>query len=125
MSNFLSRLVSPTAFLYLYIVFTQIAHGFYSARDIEPPPAFTLIFSAGLLWIVGWWVLRDSRKRSVPWVYDIGFFLVVAWPVIMPYYLLKTRGAKGLLLILAFVGTYLAAFAVGMAFVLLFVHSPG
>ena len=122
MSNLLSQLISPAVLLYSYLILTQIAQGIYFASGFELPPAFRLVYSAGLLWIVGWWLLRDSRKRGVAWVYDIGFFLSIAWPLIMPYYLLKTRGAaKGLLLILAFVGTYIAASVVGMAFYLLLV----
>ena len=119
MSNFLPRLVSPTTLLYVYVAVTQFAHGIYLASQIEPPPTFTLIDFVGLLWLVGWWLLIDSRKRGVAWVYDIGFFLSIAWPFIMLYYLLKTRGAKGLLLILAFVSIYIGAGLVGMAFYLL------
>jgi hypothetical protein len=43
----------------------------------------------------------------------------------MPYYLLKTRRAKGLLLILAFASIYIAAVAVGMALYLLLALSTG
>jgi hypothetical protein len=114
MSSFIQRLASPAALLYIFIILTQIPQGFYSAGQIEPPPAFTLIFSAGLLWIVGWWLLTDSRKRDIPWIFDIGFFLSIAWPFVIPYYLLKTRGSKGLLLILAFISTYIAALVVGI-----------
>src|SRR5258705_5250399 len=121
MSNFLPQLVSPAVLLYSYLILTQIAQGIYFAGEFELPPAFRLLYSVGLLWIVGWWLLRVSRKRGVAWVYDIGFFLSIAWHLIMPYYLVKTRGAKGLLLILAFVGTYIAASLIGMAFYLLLV----
>jgi hypothetical protein len=48
------------------------------------------------------------------WVYDLGFFLCIAWPLIMPYYLFKTRGAKGLLVILAFIGAYVGAAILGI-----------
>jgi hypothetical protein len=126
MNNLLSRLVSPTALVYVYVILTQFAHGIYFGSELGPPPAVTLIDTVGLLWLVGWWLLRDSRKRGVAWVYDMGFFLSIAWPLIMPYYLLKTRGAaKGLLLIFAFVGTFIAAFVVGMAFYLLLAASTG
>ena len=125
MSNFLRKLVSPTALLYIYVTLTQIAHGIYLASEVEPPPAFTLIDYVGLLWILGWWLLADSRKRGIAWVYDMGLFLSIAWPFIMPYYLLKTRGAKGLLLILAFGSIYIAAMVVGMAFYLLLAPSSG
>jgi hypothetical protein len=123
MSKFFSSLLSPTALLYIYLGLMQTAQGVYATGEFEPPPAFSLVYSAGLLWIVGWWLLTDSRRRDIPWVYDIGLYLTIAWWFIMPYYLLKTRGAKGLLLILAFVGTYMAASVVGMSLYLLFTLS--
>jgi hypothetical protein len=113
MGKFLSRLGSPAALLYLFLVVTQTANGFYLAGEAEPPPAFTLLYALGLLWAVGWWLRRDSMKRGVGWVFDMGLFLYVAWPFVMPYYLLKSRGVKGLLPILAFIGAYVGALVAG------------
>ena len=110
-----SKLVSPAVLLYLYVGLMQLANGIYLAARIEPPPGFNLVDFFGLLWILGWWLLTDSRKRGLAWVYDIGFFLTIAWPFIMPYYLFKTRGARGLLSILAFIGVYVGGFVVGVA----------
>jgi hypothetical protein len=45
---------------------------------------------------------------------DLGFFLYLAWPVVMPYYLVKTRGAKGLLIMLGFVAAYVGAAIIGI-----------
>ena len=115
MINFLAKLLSPTALLYIYVAFTAIAQGAYFASGIEEPPGFTVIVPLGYLWIVGWWLMKDSRKRGVAWVYDMGLFLNIAWPFLMPYYLVKTRGAKGLLVIVAFVGAFIAAFGLGAA----------
>ena len=115
MSNFLSKLASPTALLYIFLTVTQIISGVYLASELEPPPSFTLLYALGFLWVIGWWLLRDSRERSVEWVLDMGLFLYIAWPLIMPYYLLKTRGVKGLLVILGFIGVYLGALVAGVA----------
>ncbi|HKO96562.1 MAG TPA: hypothetical protein VJU86_06210 [Pyrinomonadaceae bacterium] len=114
MATSLSRIASPTTLLYLFVVITQIGFGLYYGLQVEPPPGFTLIYTLGLLWIMGWWLRSDSRKRGVAWVYDMGFFLVIAWPFIMPYYMVKTRGAKGSLAILAFVVAYLGALIIGV-----------
>jgi hypothetical protein len=114
MSRFLSKLGTPTGLLYIFTVLTQLASGIYLAGEREPPPAFSLMYTLGFLWIIGWWLLRDSRLRSVGWVYDIGLFLYIAWPFIMLYYLLKTRGAQGLLVILAFAGMCAGAILAGM-----------
>jgi len=45
----------------------------------------------------------------------MGLFLYVAWPFILPYYLVKSRGRKGLLAILCFVAVYIGATLVGVA----------
>jgi hypothetical protein len=71
-------------------------------------------FIGGFLWAVGWWLRTDCRKRNVAVVYDLGLFLYLAWPIVMPYYLVKTRGAKGLLLILSFIVAYAGAAMLGI-----------
>src|ERR1041384_670634 len=115
MSTVLSRrILSPTVFLYSFVIIWGIAGAFYSAHQIEPPPLFLLLRWVGFLWVMGWWLRTDSRKCAVASVYDMGFFLYIAWPVVMPYYLLKTRGTKGLLFILAFIGTLVGGVILGL-----------
>jgi hypothetical protein len=113
MTKPLSRVTSPTALLYIFLVVTQIIGGVYLSRAAELPPAYTFLYPLGLLWSVGWWMQKDSRKHGVAWVYDMGLFLYIAWPFIMPYYLFQTRGVKAFLTILIFGGVYLGAVAVG------------
>jgi len=104
MSKLLSLVASPTALLYLFVTAAEVVSGFYLAGDLEPPPAFSLLYVLGFLWVMGWWLLNDSQRRGIGRVLDIGLFLYIAWPLIMPYYLLKTGGAIGLLAITAFTG---------------------
>lgn len=125
MSNFFSQLLSPTGLLYIFLTLSQIAQGVYWAGGIEPPPGFLLIYAAGFLWFVGWWLLQDSQKRGITQVYDIGYFLYVAWWLIMPHYLLKTRGAKGLLLIFVFTAIYFGMLLAGMGLYLVLAPSTG
>ena len=110
---------SPAPFLYTFVVITQFAYGAYVGAQLEFPEGVTLISAFGILWAVGWWLRSDSRRRGVLSVYDLGFFLYLAWPLIMPSYLVKTRGAKGLLVILGFVVAYVGAGIIGMIFSLL------
>lgn len=113
MGNFLPRISTPTLLLYLFVIAAQVVTGVYLAREAEPPPAFTVLYPLGLLWVVGRWLRDDSRRRGVAWVFDMGLFLYIAWPLFMPYYLLKTRGAKGLLVILGFAVAYVGALLAG------------
>lgn len=90
-----------------------LSHGLYSAKGLQPSGAFLLIYVA-ILTSVGRWLALDSRRRGFHWAWDMGFFLYLAWPLIMLYYLFKTRGfAKTLLIVLAFVGAYLAGIITG------------
>jgi hypothetical protein len=120
MATVLSRTLSPTVLLYSFVVIAQFAYGLYLGQQIEAPGGYTLLEWAAQLWIIGWWLRTDSRKRGVVWVYDMGFFLFIAWPLVMPYYLVKTRGAKGLLVILGFIGAYIGAAILGIISSVLF-----
>lgn len=115
MSNsLLSRVFSPTVLLYAFVVISQIGHGIYVVTEGGAPAVITFSDAVGFLWLVGWWLRRDSRLRSVISIYDLGMFLYILWPFIMPYYLLKTRGARGLLVILGFVVAYVGGLVVGV-----------
>lgn len=116
MTKLFSQITLPTVLLYSFLFITQVVNGIYLSADIELPPAYTFLYPLSLLWIIGWWLQKDSRRRNVQWVFDMGLFLYIAWPFIMPYYLFKTRGIKALLIILAFVITYLGAAMMGAVF---------
>lgn len=113
MTKLLPKLLSPAGLLYIYLILTATAQGVYFASAAEEPVGFSLIYPIGYLWIVGWWLREDSRKRGITWLYDMGLFLYIAWPFIMPYYLLKTRRTRGLLVMLVFMATYVGAFILG------------
>ena len=115
MRRFLSRLASPTALVYVLTIIAQLASGFYLAGEVEPPQAFTLLYPLCFLWVIGWWLLKDSKLRGISWVLDMGLFLYIAWPIVMPYYLIKTRGWRGLLVISVFAVVYLGTFIIGVA----------
>jgi hypothetical protein len=38
------------------------------------------------------WIRSDARARKIGLVHDLGFFLLIAWPVVIPWYAVKTRG---------------------------------
>lgn len=113
MSRFLSSVTSTAGLIYLFMLVAHAIEGFYLARGVEIPGLYTLIGRLTFFWLIGWWLLKDSRRHGFKWVYDIGFFLFVAWPLIMPYYLFKTRGIKALLTITIFLAVYVGAYMIG------------
>jgi hypothetical protein len=125
MSKYLSRIATPTSLLFIFVSLAQVASGIYTVSKHEPPPLFHFTYTFGFLWVIGWWLVRDSGKRGVGLVLDMGLFLYIAWPLVMPYYLLKTRGAKGLLVILGFLGVYLGGAVVGAIFYAFLIFRSG
>ena len=87
--------------------------GAYKARGIEASGAFRLLTYLGFLVLMGYWVQKDSRRNAAWRVWDLGFLMYLLWPLVVPYYLIKTRGAKGLVPIIGILGTYLAAGILG------------
>ena len=62
-------------------------------------------FFLGLL--LAWWVYSDRRARGVGMPFEFEAFVVFLWPVVLPYYLYRTRGWWGLMLGVGFWALYL------------------
>ena len=80
---------------------------------------------AGYIWVFGfslfiaWWVELDRRRRGYGAPFEFSAFVFFAWPVLVPYYLYKTRGRRGVLwagaVLVFFFAPYLIAFATYLA----------
>ena len=72
----------------------QVERGACWARHSDIPGPSALLQNVVFFSLIAYWLNVDSRERQIPRVWDLGFFLFLAWPVIVPYYLVKTRGIK-------------------------------
>jgi hypothetical protein len=75
--------------------FCSLAAAVYAATQGEPSPAVALFLSSGPLLAVIIWLQKDSRRTGVGTVQDWGYFLLLAWPAVIPWYAFKTRGRSG------------------------------
>jgi len=93
----------------------QVVGGLYEGLQRRLPDAFPIL-SSGLLALslVSWFSLY-SRERRVPWVMDMGWFLIAAWMIVIPYYILRQEGRTGLSRVGLFCLTWFAAWATGRA----------
>lgn len=116
------RPAPPTIALLVYIGFIQIVEFVYFGYELNIPPLFEYLHPIAYLGLISWWLQIDSRKTNVRWPLDLGMFLYSGWVFIVPYHLIKTRGAKGVADILMFVAAVvvvwvLTAIAVGFVLV--------
>jgi hypothetical protein len=49
------------------------------------------------------WVCEDARRRGIGAVHDFGFFLMLFWPVVIPWYAFASRGRGGWKLLLGLI----------------------
>jgi hypothetical protein len=89
----------PTASLRLLFATVVVCTVFvfvYGFLGIPLHPFIHLVIVIAPLVAAISWLKADARVRHVPLVHDMGLFLWVAWPVLIPWYAVKTRGRHGL-----------------------------
>lgn len=105
---------APVIALCLFVFFTNILNALYFAYGFQPSAIFEILSALGFWGILCWWLREDSKKFGVEWFLDIGFFLYIAWLIIIPYYLFKTRGLRAFTTILLFAGIFAAGYALSL-----------
>jgi hypothetical protein len=98
----------------LAAVFCSLAAGAYAATQSEPSPIVGLFLSGGPLLAVILWLQKDARRTGVGAVQDWGYFLWLAWPVLIPWYAFRTRGRSGWRLTAGLFGLILASYIAWM-----------
>ncbi len=84
----------------------------YQAFQIDPPPSHSLLVPIAYLWAVSLWFEADSSREGNRLPLDTGLLLSVAWLVLLPIYLIVTRGWAGLIGVAGFVASAIAAWIV-------------
>jgi len=101
-------------------IFCALVAAAYTAVEVEPSSAVTLFLLFGPLLTVLIWLQKHAKRAGVPQVLDLGFFLWLAWPIVIPWYAFKTRGWAGWRLSLgiftligsAYIGSFTTAWAI-------------
>lgn len=105
----LKSLSTPSKVLFAFTFAIQLIAGLYEAWQQEPSIVYSYLLYLAHASILLWWLKEDNKYQRETLPLDYGFFLYLAWFVIIPYHLFATRGFK------AFIGIfgYIAAILVG------------
>jgi hypothetical protein len=90
----------------------------------EPPDGFSSLYGPiYFLFILSWMILDARRRRGVP-CHDFGFLIGIFFPVSLAWYLIWTRGIKGLLMLAVFgflfILPFLGALVIGVLKIVFF-----
>ena len=114
MLRLLARFPFPAIVVFVIAGISVAGSGLYSGLGLDESPLFYLLTKVGWLWATGWWLTDDLSRRRERWLYCPGLFVQTAWPFVLPYYLLNTRGRKALIPIAGLVGVSIAALVIGI-----------
>ena len=79
----------------------------YVVLGTSPSPLQMVFLPSAIAFFMMLWVLEDAHRRQGFPCYDFGFFVALGFPFSVVWYLLWTRGLRGLLVIGIFLGLYL------------------
>jgi hypothetical protein len=88
----------------------------YCVSKTSPSALHTLCLRLWLGLAVVCWVSRDRRGHAYPVPFEYDAFMLAAWPILLPHYLVRTRGREGAMLTI----WLYAPLAVMIAFYVLF-----
>ena len=86
----------------------------YVVAEVEPAPVVELFLATGPLIAVILWLQKDAARTRVAAVLDLGLFVWFAWPIVIPWYVFKTRGRSGWRLLAILIALILSAFVTGV-----------
>jgi hypothetical protein len=92
----------------------SLAAGVYAAAGTEPSPVVALFLSFAPLFAIVLWLQGDAARTGVGAVHDLGWFLLMAWPIVIPWYAFRTRGPAGWRLIVGLLGLIVAPYVTAL-----------
>jgi hypothetical protein len=92
----------------LTAAFCSAATALYALTGTEPSVSVTLLILFGPSLSVILWMQKDACATKTGAVHDLGFFLFLAWPVVLPWYVFKSRGRRGWKLLIALAALMMA-----------------
>ena len=95
------------------MVVSQTVGGLYGAIERPQPEAVSVLANLLLSLSVIAWFRGYSRARSISWVFDMGTFLLWLWYVLVPYYVVRREGWRGVGRVGIFLLAYILAGVVG------------
>ena len=87
----------------------HLGSGIIDALRLDPLPSVEFLYWAICLCGVIWWLRAETHSSPAKRLYCAGVFAIVAWPFVVAYHLLKTRGVRGLIPLFALIGAFVFA----------------
>ena len=85
---------APLRPVYSTVVTCGAVGAVYGLLGVRPPTVIVVLLCMAPMVSVGFWVQNDAPVRRVSLVNDWGLFVYLFWPILVPWYVIKTRGGR-------------------------------
>jgi len=80
----------------LVVAIGSVANVYAMLRGVELSRGTAWLYYLTLSYVVAWWIEADRKSRGIPAPFEYGAFAFFVWPLLAPYYLIQSRGWRGL-----------------------------
>ena len=91
--------------------FVEVVSGL---KGYEASSSTHMLWGFSFLFLVAFWVTADSKRGDFEAPFELGFLVYILFPITLPWYLISTRGADGVLMLLGFLLLYLGPWLAGV-----------
>jgi hypothetical protein len=96
----MERIAQPSADITLRVakfaaLFCSVMTAAYAGLQMAPSALMAVLLTSSPAIVVILWLQKDARRTGVGAVQDLGYFLWLAWPFVIPWYAFRTRGRSG------------------------------
>src|ERR1044072_3125073 len=95
--------------LVVLILIYNFSFSFLQLSGADPSALGELLYNALFICAAGWWLKSEMHKHRLQPLYCNGLMLQAGWLIVMPYYMFKTRGIKGLIPLAIVFGAFVLA----------------
>jgi hypothetical protein len=81
----------------LTLIFTA-SREVLAVHHLGMPGESAMLESVSRQLFIALWIYLDRKGRQLNLPFEFEAFVFFAWPIVLPYYLVKSRGVRGLLL---------------------------
>ena len=91
--------------LILISLLLSLQQFYIGLNEVESKGNIYTLWNIAFIVLVAFWCDKDRLGKN--WPFEFGYFVYLFWPVVLPYYLFKTRSVDGLVMFIGFVALYL------------------
>jgi hypothetical protein len=101
--------------LILVSVLYGLVEGFYALNGQATSRHLHFGWAIAFALFIALWTANDKTAEDMYQSYEYLYFVLILWPVFLPYHLVKTRGVDGVFMFAGILGIYLLPFICGLA----------